>query len=130
MARLGCLQPGGRTVGRGCNTQRAVLARELHNVIQFDGIGVAQYDEKEKRVTWHVSERCSQPIVPEEGGAGESIACWVYQNQQPLTIPYVDRETRFPGMIETLRRYGIQSACALPLTVLPPSPTSTLSTKS
>src|SRR5690348_2404716 len=43
-----------------------VLARELRNVIQFDGIGVAQYDEATKRVEWHVSERCSQPLAPEE----------------------------------------------------------------
>ena len=95
-----------------------VLARELRHVIRFDGIGVAQYDETTKRVEWHVSERCSQPIAPEESGSEQSLACWVYKNQQPLTIPFVDQEPRFPVMIETLKRYGIQSVCALPLTTV------------
>src|SRR2546430_230325 len=69
-----------------------VLARELRHVIRFDGIGVAQYDETSKRVKWHVSERCTQPIAPEESGSEQSLACWVYKNQQPLTIPFVDQE--------------------------------------
>src|SRR5260370_364574 len=64
-----------------------VLARELRHVIRFDGIGVAQYDETTKRVEWHVSERCSQPLDPQERGPQESIACWVYKNQRPLVIP-------------------------------------------
>ena len=95
-----------------------VLARELRHVIRFDGIGVGQYDEAAKRVQWHVSERCSQPFAPQEHPGQESLACWVYQNQKPITIPFLDRETRFPAMVEQLKRYGIQSACALPLTTV------------
>jgi formate hydrogenlyase transcriptional activator len=46
------------------------------------------------------------------------MTCWVYQHQEPLVIPSVEHETRFPQMTEQLRKYGIQSACALPLTTV------------
>ena len=46
------------------------------------------------------------------------VTWWVYQHQQPLTIPCVDTETRFPRMMARLKQYGIQSACALPLTTV------------
>ena len=91
-----------------------VLARELRHVIRFDGIGVGQYDEVAKRVQWHVSERCTQPFEPEEKPGEESLACWVYQNQKPLTIPDLDRETRFPAIVGQMKKYGVRSACALP----------------
>ena len=32
------------------------LRKELRQVVQFDGLGIAQYDEVTKRVQWHVSE--------------------------------------------------------------------------
>ena len=41
-----------------------LLRKELRQVVQFDGIGIAQYDEVAKRVHWHVSERCNQPFAP------------------------------------------------------------------
>jgi formate hydrogenlyase transcriptional activator len=42
----------------------------------------------------------------------------VYQHQQPLVIPCVETETRFPRMMALLQQYGMQSACALPLTTV------------
>jgi formate hydrogenlyase transcriptional activator len=93
-----------------------VLAHELRRVVRFDGIGVAQYDEVTKRIEWHLSERCSPQLPPVEIPPEQSMTCWVYQNQKALVIPRIDQEERFPAMIGQLKRYGIQSACALPLT--------------
>ena len=95
-----------------------VLKTELRQVVQFDGIGIAQYDAAAKRVHWHVSERCSQPFAPVDSPSESTMACWVYEHQEPLVIPYVDRETRFPCMIDQMKKQGIQSACVLPLTTV------------
>jgi hypothetical protein len=40
---------------------------------------------------------------------------WVYQRQEPLVIPSLDREKRFARMIAFLNEKGFQSVCALPL---------------
>jgi formate hydrogenlyase transcriptional activator len=95
-----------------------LLASELHHVVKFEGIGVAQYDEAAHKVHWHLLEGCSQPsvILPPDLAPEETMTCWVYQHQQPLVIPFVDTETRFPRLMEQLKTFGIQSACALPLT--------------
>jgi formate hydrogenlyase transcriptional activator len=49
--------------------------------------------------------------IPKE----DSVAWWVYRNQQPVVIQSIDRETRFPQVAELLFKLGIRSLCALPL---------------
>ena len=92
------------------------LARELHDVVPFDGI--SRFDAAANWVQWHFLEPYGEAIealpaspIPKE----ETIAWWVYRNQQPLLIRFVDRETRFPGVIDRLTKLGIRSLCALPL---------------
>ncbi len=96
------------------------LATEMHRVVQFDGIVVAQYDESSNEILWSTCEVCSQqgPISPPDIPADETITKWVYQSQEPLVIPSLDRETRFPRMIAFLKEKGFQSICALPLTTV------------
>src|SRR5262252_8950382 len=80
------------------------MATELHRVVQFDGIVVAQYDAASNEILWSACEVCSQqgPISPPESPAAETITKWVYDRQEPLVIPSLERETRFPKMIEFL----------------------------
>ena len=97
-----------------------VLVNELRRVIEFDGIGVAQYDETNNSVQWHVSIRCDEPSLspPKNCARKESMTCWVFENQRPLVIPFVDRETRFSETIEALKKHRMQSVCMLPLTTV------------
>lgn len=94
------------------------LGAELRNVVQFDGIGVVQYDDAGVPTKWHVDERCPHAencpstTLPRE----ETITWWVYQNQQPFVIANAAHDTRFPLMMEQLRRFEVASACVLPLT--------------
>jgi formate hydrogenlyase transcriptional activator len=96
-----------------------VLASELRHLVRFDAIGVVLYDEAANRIRPPLFELCSQPgllleldIAPEE-----TIASWVYQHQRPLVIPLLDQETRLPrSIVDRLKTFGLQSACALPLT--------------
>uniref|UniRef100_Q026M7 Transcriptional regulator, NifA subfamily, Fis Family n=1 Tax=Solibacter usitatus (strain Ellin6076) TaxID=234267 RepID=Q026M7_SOLUE len=96
------------------------MTRELHRVMQFDGIVIAQYDEASNEILWNACEVCSQQgaVRPPDIPADETITKWVYQRQEPLVIPALDQETRFPRMIEFLRSKGFQSICALPLTTV------------
>jgi formate hydrogenlyase transcriptional activator len=96
------------------------MATELHRVVQFDGIVVAQYDEASNEILWNACEVCSQqgPVSPPHTPADETITKWVYERQEPLVIPSLDQETRFPRMIAFLKGKGFQSICALPLTTV------------
>ena len=97
-----------------------VLVDELRRVIEFDGIGIAQYDEATGAIEWHVSIHCNEPnpVLKDKCAQKESMTCWVFQNQRPLVIPYVDQETRFPDTMELLKKHEIQSVCMLPLTTV------------
>ncbi len=96
------------------------MATELRRVVQFDGIVVAQYDEASNEIVWTACEVCSQqgPVSPPDIPADETITKWVYQRQEPLVIPSLDREQRFPRMVAFLKEKGFQSVCALPLTTV------------
>jgi len=97
-----------------------VLVQELRRVIDFDGIGIAQYDENTKAIEWHVSIHCDEPnpALKDKCAQKETMTCWVFENQRPLVIPFVDQETRFPDTIGFLKRHKIESVCMLPLTTV------------
>src|SRR6202040_3893127 len=97
-----------------------VLVNELRHVIAFDGIGIAQYDESTDAINWHVSIHCDEPnpTLKDKCVQKETMTCWVFQNQRPLVVPFVDQETRFPDTIEFLKEHEIQSVCMLPLTTV------------
>lgn len=96
------------------------LADELRKIIRFDSIGIVQYDNAGNEVEWHLAERCKEmgdgrcADVPQE----ETITWWVYQHQEAVVLPCLERETRFPGMVELIKKCGMQSGCALPLTTV------------
>jgi formate hydrogenlyase transcriptional activator len=97
-----------------------VLVSELRHVVTFDAISVVLYDETTRQRYWHGLEIVNQPdaVPPSDFVPEEMVTWWVYQHQQPVVIPCVDTETRFPRMMARLKRYGIQSSCALPLTTV------------
>ena len=91
-------------------------ASELHQVVAFDGL--SWLDPAANWVHWHFLEPYNSPIealavrnIPKE----ETVVWWVYQNQQPVVIPFIDRQTRFPLVVERFSKLGLRSLCALPL---------------
>jgi formate hydrogenlyase transcriptional activator len=93
------------------------MARELQQVVQFDGIVIAQYDQKSNETLWSSCEVSNQdqPTIASPVTAGENITKWVFEHQEPLVIPSLDREARFPRMVEFLKSKGFRSICSLPL---------------
>jgi formate hydrogenlyase transcriptional activator len=94
-----------------------LLKDELRRVVTSDHVSFFLYDEEAKKVCPLTLNLLNRPEVPSPLGCSQedSATWWVYEHQKPLVIPYVDRESRFPGTMECIRRQGIQSACALPL---------------
>ena len=91
-------------------------ASELHQVVAFDGL--SWFDPAVHWVQWDFLEHYDNALealavrdIPKE----ETVAGWVYQNQRPVVIPSIDRETSFPLVVERLSNLGLRSLCAVPL---------------
>jgi formate hydrogenlyase transcriptional activator len=91
-----------------------ILAHELRQVIQFDGI--VQFDEASNKINWHLGSECRKPEHRPEIDPGETLASWVYRNQETVVLGTLDGETRFPASTPIMREAGLQSLCAFPLT--------------
>jgi PAS domain S-box-containing protein len=94
-----------------------VLADELRRVVRFDSLALNLYDEVAHKVRNPVRETVNGPefSIPADFPAEATITWWVYRHQVPVTIASRDQETRFPLMMEIFRKFGVQSACVLPL---------------
>jgi len=95
-----------------------ILARELGEVVSFDYLGVGVYDEKSHEVRLKCFAPPGAPIPAPKLAPEETVTWWVYQQRQVLVIPSIEEERRFPAALELLKRQGIRSVCALPLTTV------------
>ena len=102
---------------RGSNDLFQALAVELRKVVDFDVVYCIRHDESANRISWLGSLSpggIQRPDFPPE----EMMTTWVYEHQEPLVIPLLDRETRFPRVVEFLSNQGLRSVCSLPLTTV------------
>src|SRR6266403_5007855 len=95
-----------------------LLARELRAVVNFYVMGVGIYDEKAHEVRLTSYGEPGDPLQVPKLAPEETFTWWVYQHQQPLIIPSLHVETRFPAVAEMLKNRGVRSVCALPLTTV------------
>jgi len=95
-----------------------VLAGELCGIVQFDGIGVVQFDDAGNKTKWHLAHKCgeSDAVASSQVTPEDELFWWVYQNQQPVVISSVHSEDRFPATVEKLKTYEIASGSVFPLT--------------
>jgi formate hydrogenlyase transcriptional activator len=91
-----------------------ILVHELGQVLQFDAI--AQYDERSNKVDWHLGSGCNKHSPASEIDNEETLAAWVYRNQEGIALAALDAEMRFPATIAKMRQAGLRSALAFPLT--------------
>src|ERR1700722_17011188 len=96
----------------------SLLARELRTVVNFYVMGVGIYDEKTHTMPTKSYGEPGIPLKAPQFALEETFSWWVYQHQQPLIIPDLDADTRFPAVAEMLKRSGVRSVCALPLTTV------------
>jgi formate hydrogenlyase transcriptional activator len=96
----------------------SLLARELRAVVNFYVLGVGIYDEKAREISLKSYGEPGVPLEVPQLAPEETFTWWVYHHQQPLIIPSLDAETRFPAVAEMLKSRGVRSVCALPLTTV------------
>jgi PAS domain S-box-containing protein len=95
-----------------------VLAGELRQAVEFDLIGLFLYDEASNTIQNPVLQTDKVPgfAIPPDFPTAETLTWWVYRYQEPIVVSSRNGETRFPRMMEIYEKYGVESACVLPLT--------------
>src|SRR5437899_4969988 len=96
----------------------SILARELRAVVNFYVMGVGIYDENAHEMCTKSYGEPGAALEAPKFAPEETFSWWVYQHQQPLIIPSLDAETRFPAVAEMLKNRGVRSVCVLPLTTV------------
>jgi formate hydrogenlyase transcriptional activator len=95
------------------------LAVRLRAIVPFDFLNLVLYDAATNTMRLHILESTTEvePHVPEmEFPPEDSPSGWVYVHQAPLVIANVNQETRWPKIMDVLKRYQILSSAWLPLT--------------
>jgi formate hydrogenlyase transcriptional activator len=94
------------------------LGKRLPSVVPFEFIGLILHDPLRDMMRIHVIATDRTEPVPDglELTMEESISAWVLKNQQPVVMPRVDEEARFPKIVGMLRQMNVRSCCFLPLT--------------
>lgn len=94
------------------------LAGRLRQVVPFDYLSLVLHEAASNTMRLHVLEASepapSQPVLV--FAIGEDPAGMVWQDQQPLITSRVNELGRWPGFLERVQPYGVQSFCWLPLT--------------
>jgi formate hydrogenlyase transcriptional activator len=93
------------------------LAQSLHRVVRFAYMRLILYDAERNVMRVHLLETASADVsgcqdLPVEDSPGG----WVWQTQRPLVVSNLENETRFPTVTALLRKQGMRSFCAVPLT--------------
>ncbi|MHB0961130.1 MAG: sigma 54-interacting transcriptional regulator [Pirellulaceae bacterium] len=96
------------------------LACCLHQVVQFDALSLVLHDAATNAMRLHVLEaaqvtplQLGPPLPVEDDPAGS-----VMQSQQPLITSSLTELSRWPGFLDRVQRFGVQSMCWLPLTTV------------
>ena len=94
------------------------LAQRLAAVVQFHALSLVLHDAASNTMRLHLletGERVESPLLivlhPDEDPAGT-----VWQTQRPMVTSNISDLRRWPGLLERVRPYGVQSNCLLPLT--------------
>ncbi len=92
------------------------LDRSLREVIKFDYLGLALYDAVQNAMRLHAftGPPPVEPRMPEIALA-ESPAELVWQEQQPIIIPDLAAESRWPKFVAHLLNEGARGVLAVPL---------------
>lgn len=94
------------------------LGKRLPSVVPFEFIGLILHDPLRDVMRIHVIATEQTERVPDglELTMEESISAWVLKSQQPVVMPRVEEETRFPKIVGMFREMNVRSCCFLPLT--------------
>jgi formate hydrogenlyase transcriptional activator len=97
------------------------LALRLPRLAPFDFIGLVLHNPANDTMKVHVIETAAvQGVAGRLDGLelplAESASGWVWTHQEPLIIPHLSQESRFPLGMAALRDIAVESICLFPLT--------------
>jgi formate hydrogenlyase transcriptional activator len=95
-----------------------VLATELGPILKFGFLSIGRYEESSGLVHVYVLGPGDAPTLLPDLVPEETLTGWVYKHHQPLVIPYLEQETRFPRLRKELGKREIRSLCAVPLNTI------------
>jgi len=94
------------------------LSDRLQEIVPSDYVALVLHDPATDTLTRHVLHAArplpAQPGPPTLGM--DSPSGWVFREQRPLVIDDLAVETRWPGTIDAIRRFGVRATCIVPLT--------------
>ena len=94
------------------------LSNRLHDVLQFDFLGMLLHDSARGTMRLHILVT-QQPIekeAPEEMPVGNSPSGWVFETQQPFVTQDTSKDPRYPEFMRKLQASGAHSSAIVPLT--------------
>jgi formate hydrogenlyase transcriptional activator len=93
------------------------LTGVLERIARFDLLLLVLHDPEHDVMRLH-TWAANRPVLTTvlEVPSTESPAGVAMQTQQPVVVPDLEHETRFPHVTEVLRAEGMRSCCAVPLT--------------
>ncbi len=82
------------------------LAERLHRVVEFDYLNLILHDPVRNVMRLHIleSEKSKKQVPGTEFQIGETPSGWVWETQQPFILDDIEKETRYPELLQTLRR--------------------------
>jgi formate hydrogenlyase transcriptional activator len=90
-----------------------ILVHELGKVIHFDAI--AQFESATK-IRWHLGRMCQDPLHRPAEEDGETLPAYVFRTQETIVLDSWDSDGPFPVKSNFMRKAGLRSLCAVPLT--------------
>jgi formate hydrogenlyase transcriptional activator len=95
----------------------AGVAESLRQILVFDHVAVILHDPYENAMHGHIfNEPCNPVITDLQLPVDQDPAGWVWMNQQPLVIPHLQSENRWPEFVMRAREIGLSSLMLVPLT--------------
>src|SRR5258708_36499075 len=95
----------------------AELGERLRGVVSFDYANFSLHDPHAKIMRLHIwADAKMETGIPAEMPVASAPGGWFWENQQPLILPELNVESRFPAVLNLLRERGLRSYCLAPLT--------------
>jgi GAF domain-containing protein len=92
------------------------VATRLPKISPFDFAAFAIHDPTKNVMQVQLWKEGAQVSVPREFPVYNSGSGWIWSTQELVVMPDVQRESRFPELLEGLRAAGVRSCYAAPLT--------------
>jgi formate hydrogenlyase transcriptional activator len=94
------------------------LAGPLHQIVDFEILALVLHEAASSTMRLHILEAAGPIQIPADLvlPVDDDPAGWVWQTQEPLIIPDIGEETRWPHFRELAEPSGGRSCCQLPLT--------------